>query len=72
MHKIMIFNENKENLFKKEVKNKIKKRNKIVKISDNLLEIGLWKGLIERENNRFIFLGSYEKFLDFKNEIINN
>jgi hypothetical protein len=68
MHKIKILDENRVDLFSKEEKKLNSKRKKIVKINDDLLEIGLRNGLIEKNRDGFFFLGSYEKFLDFKNK----
>ncbi|KYK23573.1 hypothetical protein AYK24_10640 [Thermoplasmatales archaeon SG8-52-4] len=68
MHKIKILNENRVDLFTKNIKNETCKSKKIVKINDDLLELGLRKGLIEKDRDGFYFLGSYEKFLDFKNK----
>ena len=60
MHRIIIIDEN-GNL-------NTKKRKKTIKINDNLLEIGLRKGLIEKDRDDFFFLGDYENFLVFKNK----
>ena len=72
MHKIKILDENRVEIFTKNLKNQNSKSKKIVKINDELLEFGLRKGLIEKDRDGFFFLGSYEKFLDFKNEKMTN
>ena len=64
MHKIRILDENSGNFLKK------KNKQTIMKINDNLLELGLRKGLIEKDRGGFFFIGNYEKFLVFKNEKI--
>ena len=72
MHKIKILDENSIDLFTKNIKNDKSKSKKILKINDDLLEFGLRKGLIEKDKDGFLFLGSYEKFLDFKNKKMTN
>jgi hypothetical protein len=66
MPKIKILDENKELMLDKKIKNRNRKKDKTMKINDNLLEIGLKKGLIERDKDKFFFIGNYEKFLAFK------
>jgi len=68
MHKIKILDENRINLFTKNIKNKKDKSKKIVKINDDLLKFGIREGLIEKDRDGFFFLGDYEKFLEFKNK----
>lgn len=72
MHKIKILDENQDNIFNKNLKNtKIKSEN-FIKIKDSLFEIGIRKGLIEKDGNEYFFLGNNEKFLAFKNKKIIN
>jgi len=42
-------------------------KNKIIKINDQLFEIGMRKGLIEKTDHGFIFIGDYEELLAFQN-----
>jgi hypothetical protein len=51
----------------------IKPRRKIkikksIKIKDYLFEIALRKGLIEKTEDGYIFIGDYENLLEFKNK----
>jgi hypothetical protein len=55
MNKISVFQNEKE---------------KIIKLNDNLLEIGVRKGLIERVEDNYVFVGDYEELLAFKNKKI--
>jgi hypothetical protein len=41
---------------------------KIIKINDNLFEIGLRKGLIEKCKDGYYFVGDYEELIAFKNK----
>ena len=68
MHKIKFLDENKDFIFNKHLKNKKKKSNKFIKIKDSLFEIGLKKGLIEKDGDEYCFVGNYEIFLAFKNK----
>ena len=68
MHKIKLLDENSENLNNKDSKYKKKKAKKMIKLNDDLFEIALRKGLIEKDRDGFYFLGNYEKFLAFKNK----
>ena len=43
------------------------KTKKSVKIKDDLFEIALRKGLIEKTEDGYIFIGDYEDLLEFKN-----
>ena len=62
-----------KNIYLKKIKkNKKRKTEKMIKINDSLLEIGLRRGLIEKDGDGFIFIGNYEKFLTFKNERMIN
>jgi len=68
MHKIKIIEKNQE---KKKISRNSKrknKKNKTFKINDNLFEIGLRKGLIEKNSDEYYFIGDYEELLAFKNE----
>jgi len=49
----------------KVLKNK-KKCKKILKINDNLFEIALRKGLIEKNEDEYYFIGDYGELLAFK------
>jgi hypothetical protein len=66
MHKIKIIDvTQEEQFFKKFLKHK-KKHEKILKINDNLFEIALRKGLIEKNENDYYFIGDYGELLAFK------
>jgi len=68
MHKIKIIDESQEkHLHSKGLKRRNKKC-KTIKINDNLFEIGLRKGLIEKNSDEYYFIGDYEELLAFKNE----
>jgi len=41
---------------------------KSIKIKDSLFEIALRKGLIEKNEDGYIFIGDYEDLLEFKNK----
>lgn len=43
-----------------------KKREKNIKINDDLFDIALRKGLIEKTEDGYIFIGDYEDLLAFK------
>ena len=70
MHKVKIMDVDQERQFidkgLKNQKNK-KKHLKFIKINDNLFEIGLRKGLIEKNEDGYYFIGAYEGLLAFKN-----
>lgn len=72
MHKIKILDENQEFIFNKHSKNKKKKFGRFIKIKDSLFEIGLKKGLIEKDGDEYCFIGNYDKFLAFKNKRMIN
>jgi len=57
-----------EQFFNKDPKNKKnkKKNGKIMKIDDNLFEIALRKGLIEKNEDGYYFIGDYGELLAFK------
>ena len=65
MHKIKIIDEKTEH----ENDNKLSKQNKnykTIKICDSLFEIGMRKGLIEKNNDDYYFVGDYEDLIAFK------
>ena len=71
MHKIKILDVNEEDpFFEKNFKAKKGKKKKEIeiKINDNLFEIGLRKGLIEKNEDGYYFIGDYEELLAFKNQ----
>ena len=68
MHKIKVMDVNQENKFLR----KSSKQNKKIKIDDNLFEIGLRKGLIEKNEDGYYFVGDYEELLAFKNNKSSN
>ena len=45
----------------------LKSTEKIIKINDNLFEIGIRKGLIEKNEDGCYFVGDYEDLLAFIN-----
>jgi len=45
---------------------KIMKKEKVVKIDDGLFDIALRKGLIEKTEDGYVFVGDYEDLLAFK------
>ena len=60
MHKIRIISDD-------------EKKEKIIKINDDFFDIGLRKGLIEKSEDGYIFIGDYEELLAFKqNKIIKS
>jgi hypothetical protein len=69
MHKINIVDENIEDF---STADKNKKNKKIVKLNNNLFDIGLIKRLIDTDRDGFFFLDSYEKFLAFIKKRMNN
>jgi hypothetical protein len=59
---------NQEHKFlKKDSKHHRRKKIKAIKIDDNLFEIGLRKGLIEKNEDGYYFIGDYGELLAFKN-----
>ena len=63
MHKVKIMDDNKG----RTLENRDSKQNyKIIKINDSLFEIGLRKGLIEKNNDEYYFIGDYEELIAFK------
>ena len=74
MHKVRILDVDQEKqIFDKNTRHyKSKNKNEIViKINDNLFEIGLRKGLIEKNDDGYYFIGDYEELLAFKNQETN-
>ena len=64
MHKIKIMDVNQEwQTTNKKIK---RNRKKTIKINDSLFEIGLRKGLIEKNEDGYYFIGDYEELLAFK------
>ena len=66
MHKIKIIDTHKG----KQTDNKNSKGDinyKTIKICDSLFEIGLRKGLIEKNDDEYYFVGDYEELIAFKN-----
>ena len=64
MHKIKIMDAYQK---QKSTDKKIRKnKERIIKINDNLFEIGLRKGLIEKNEDGYYFVGDYEELLAFK------
>ncbi|MCK5635917.1 MAG: hypothetical protein KAH91_00740 [Thermoplasmatales archaeon] len=70
MQKVKIMDVSQERQFidkdSKNQKNK-KKHEKFIKINNSLFEIGLRKGLIEKNEDGYYFIGDYEELLAFKN-----
>jgi len=64
MHKIKFIGFN----FNNEINGKKIKYKKIIEINDNLFEIGLRKGLIEKDEDEYFFIGEFEDFLAFINK----
>ncbi len=70
MHKIKIIDVDPgEEVFEEDLKQQKngKKKEKFIKINDSLFEIGLRKGLIEKNDDEYYFIGDYEELLAFKN-----
>ena len=70
MHKIKILDMDQEKeIFEEDLKQQKngKKKEKFIKINDSLFEIGLRKGLIEKNEDGYYFIGDYEELLAFKN-----
>jgi len=64
MHKILIMDQ--EQQLPKRGFKLYRKRNKTIKINDSLFEIGLRKGLIEKNEDGYYFVGDYNELLAFK------
>jgi len=45
-----------------------RKREKIIKINDSLFDIALRKGLIEKTEDGYVFVGDYNELLAFKKD----
>lgn len=41
---------------------------KSIKINDNLFDVGLRKGLIEKEGDSYLFIGDYDELIAFTKE----
>lgn len=71
MHKIKTIDVGQEQQYidkgSKYKKNK-KEHEKIIKIDDSLFEIGVRKGLIEKNEDGYYFIGDYEELLAFNNK----
>lgn len=71
MHKVRIMDLNQEKKPKK-IRTMLKKNKakeaKTIQINDNLFEIGLRKGLIEKNSDEYYFVGDYEELLAYRNE----
>jgi len=73
MHRINIISDiDQEYLMEdKEIKTdrkiKRKRERKTIKIDDNLFDIALRKGLIEKTEDGYLFVGDYEDLLAFRN-----
>jgi len=64
MHKIRIMDQEQQAL--KRGLRFYRKRNRSIKINDNLFEIGLRKGLIEKNEDGYYFVGDCTELLAFK------
>ena len=64
MHKIKIMDAEQA---KPSSNKNLKSTEKIIKINDNLFEIGIRKGLIEKNEDGCYFVGDYEDLLAFIN-----
>jgi len=54
---------------KRQIKNNKKpKKEKSIKINDQLFDIALRKGLIEKTEDGYVFVGDYEDLQAFKND----
>lgn len=68
MHKVKIMDVDQERQFIDKHQKNSKKHAKFIKINDNLFEIALRKGLIEKNEDGYYFIGDYEELLAFKNK----
>jgi len=48
------------------------KKEKVIKINDDLFDIAMRKGLIEKTDEGYIFIGEYEDLVAFKEKRIKN
>jgi len=48
------------------------KTEKVIKINDDLFDIAMRKGLIEKTDDGYIFIGEYEDLVAFKEKRIKN
>ncbi len=70
MHRINILSDVDQEYFmeKRQTKdNKKPKKEKSIKINDQLFDIALRKGLIEKTDDGYVFVGDYEDLQAFKN-----
>jgi len=71
MHRISILSDVDQEYFmeKRQTKNSKKpKKEKSIKINDQLFDIALRKGLIEKTEEGYVFIGDYEDLQAFKND----
>jgi hypothetical protein len=68
MHRVKVVDVDQEQqISNKKIKSHNKKKLKTIKINDYLFEIGLRKGLIEKNEDGYYFIGNNEELLEFKN-----
>lgn len=68
MHRVKVMDPDQEQYIpNKKIKSYKKKKLKTIKIKDALFEIGLRKGLIEKNEDGYYFIGDNEELLAFKN-----
>lgn len=68
MHRVKVMDPDQEqHIPNKKIKSYKKKKLKTIKIKDDLFEIGLRKGLIEKNEDGYYFIGDNEELLAFKN-----
>ena len=65
MHKVRVMDADKEHRFRKKIR---RKKEKSIKIADGLFDIGLRKGLIEKNEDEYYFVGDYEELIAFKSQ----
>ena len=71
MHRVSILSDVDQEYFmeKRQIKNNKKpKKEKSIKINDQLFDIALRKGLIEKTEDGYVFVGDYEDLQAFKND----
>ena len=68
MHRVKVMDaEQEQQISNKKIKSYKKKKLKTIKINDELFEIGLRKGLIEKNEDGYYFIGDSQELLEFKN-----
>jgi hypothetical protein len=68
MHRVKVVDvELEQQISNKKIKSYKKKKLKTIKINDYLFEIGLRKGLIEKNQDGYYFIGNNEELSEFKN-----